>query len=60
MRPPYVSTIKLPDFSILPQTHDNQGIECMRASGRLAAEVLNYAGTLVKVSFYFHVKSCNQ
>lgn len=27
-----------------------KGIECMRASGRLAAQVLEYAGTLVKVT----------
>ena len=30
--------------------HDEEGIECMRASGRLAAQVLEYAGTLVKVT----------
>ncbi|MCO5583155.1 hypothetical protein L7F22_037064 [Adiantum nelumboides] len=47
-KPPYVNSIHVPDFSKLPQIHDSHGIECMQASGRLAAEVLDYAGTLVK------------
>ncbi|KAH7434059.1 hypothetical protein KP509_07G099100 [Ceratopteris richardii] len=47
-RPPYVTSPKVPDFAKLPQIQDSHGINCMRASGRLAAEVLNYAGTLVK------------
>lgn len=49
-RPPYVNSSRVPDFSKLPQIQDSHGIQCMRASGRLAAEILNYAGTLVKVS----------
>lgn len=47
-RPPYVASNQLPEFSKQPQIQDSHGIDCMRASGRLAAEVLNYAGTLVK------------
>eukprot|EP00250_Pteridium_aquilinum_P024327 c28924_g1_i1 orf=538-1641(-) len=47
-KPPYVTSTRVPDFSKQPQIHDSHGIECMRASGRLAAQVLNYAGTLVK------------
>lgn len=35
--------------------HDEKGIECMRASGRLAAKVLEHAGTLVKVISSFGV-----
>lgn len=33
------------------EVHDRKGIEKMRASGRLAAQVLQYAGTLVKVIY---------
>lgn len=47
-RPPYVESEKLPGIASGPQVLDQQGIECMRASGRLAAQVLQYAGTLVK------------
>ena len=44
--PPYVDTGTNPyDEGI--QTHDAAGIEKMRAAGRLAADVLAYAGTLV-------------
>lgn len=32
-----------------PAPHKPQGIECMRAAGKLAAQVLEYAGTLVQV-----------
>ncbi|GMI66005.1 methionine aminopeptidase 1D [Hibiscus trionum] len=47
-RPPYVKTRMAPGISTGPEVHDLKGIERMRASGRLAAQVLNYAGTLVK------------
>ncbi|KAJ4962790.1 hypothetical protein NE237_022729 [Protea cynaroides] len=47
-RPPYVNSRKPPGISSGPEVHDEKGIECMRASGRLAAQVLEYAGTLVK------------
>lgn len=40
---------KPPGISSGPEVHDKKGIERMRASGRLAAQVLQYAGTLVKV-----------
>lgn len=48
-RPPYVKTRTAPGIASGPEVHDLKGIEHMRASGRLAAQVLNYAGTLVKV-----------
>lgn len=47
-RPPYVRSRKPPRIGSGPEIHDEKGIECMRASGKLAAEVLQYAGTLVK------------
>lgn len=40
---------KPPGISSGPEVHDKKGIERIRASGRLAAQVLQYAGTLVKV-----------
>ncbi|XP_014521194.1 methionine aminopeptidase 1D, chloroplastic/mitochondrial [Vigna radiata var. radiata] len=47
-RPPYVNSMIPAGLVSGPQVHDKKGIECMRASGRLAAQVLQYAGTLVK------------
>ncbi|KAI0499079.1 hypothetical protein KFK09_019980 [Dendrobium nobile] len=47
-KPPYVMYHQSPGISSGPEIHDVGGIECMRASGRLAAQVLEYAGTLVK------------
>lgn len=47
-RPPYVNSRIAPGIAKFPEVHGNEGIECMRASGRLAAKVLQYAGTLVK------------
>ncbi|KAJ7944414.1 Methionine aminopeptidase [Quillaja saponaria] len=47
-KPPYVKSKTPPGLVSGPEIHDEQGIECMRASGRLAAQVLQYAGTLVK------------
>ncbi|KAG7011199.1 Methionine aminopeptidase 1D, chloroplastic/mitochondrial [Cucurbita argyrosperma subsp. argyrosperma] len=47
-RPPYVKSKRPPGIASGPEIHDEKGIECMRASGRLAAQVLEYAGTLVK------------
>ncbi|XP_031498887.1 methionine aminopeptidase 1D, chloroplastic/mitochondrial [Nymphaea colorata] len=47
-RPPYVNTRQSPGIASGPEVHDEKGIEKMRASGRLAAQVLEYAGTLVK------------
>lgn len=49
LRPPYVGSDILPEISSEHQSHDSEGIACMRAAGELAARVLNYAGTLVKV-----------
>lgn len=51
MKPPYVNFSKPPGIASGPEVHDEKGIECMRASGKLAAQVLEYAGTLVKVIF---------
>ncbi|GFP96927.1 methionine aminopeptidase 1d chloroplastic/mitochondrial [Phtheirospermum japonicum] len=47
-RPPYINSRKPPGIGTKPQIHDDEGIKCMRASGKLAAQVLQYAGTLVK------------
>ncbi|KAM7251706.1 hypothetical protein ACFE04_023589 [Oxalis oulophora] len=46
--PPYVNNQMMPGIASGPELHDQKGIECMRASGKLAAQVLKYAGTLVK------------
>ena len=51
-KPPYVASKKAPGIASGPEVHDEKGIECMRASGKLAAQVLQYAGTLVKVVFH--------
>ncbi|XP_030499519.1 methionine aminopeptidase 1D, chloroplastic/mitochondrial isoform X1 [Cannabis sativa] len=48
LMPPYVKSKKPPGIASGAEVHDEEGIECMRASGRLAAQVLQYAGTLVK------------
>ncbi|CAD6241735.1 unnamed protein product [Miscanthus lutarioriparius] len=48
-RPPYVnSRQQRPGMNNGPEIHDEKGIECMRASGKLAAQVLKFAGILVK------------
>ncbi|CAK8539747.1 unnamed protein product [Lathyrus sativus] len=47
-KPPYVKSRVPPGIASEPEVHDEKGIECMRASGRLAAQVLQYAGSLVK------------
>ncbi|XXG40559.1 hypothetical protein AAC387_Pa01g1244 [Persea americana] len=47
LKPPYVNSRQPPGIASGPELHDEKGIECMRASGRLAAQVLEYAGTLV-------------
>ncbi|RLM80326.1 Methionine aminopeptidase 1D, chloroplastic/mitochondrial [Panicum miliaceum] len=46
--PPYVNSRQRPGVTYGPEIHDEKGIECMRASGKLAAQVLKFAGTLVK------------
>lgn len=50
-KPPYVKSRKPPGIASGPEIHNEKGIACMRASGRLAAQVLQHAGTLVKVHF---------
>ena len=52
-KPPYINTRQSPGISSGPEIHDSRGIECMRASGKLAAEVLLFAGSLVKVKGKF-------
>ncbi|KAM0926968.1 hypothetical protein ACQ4PT_003112 [Festuca glaucescens] len=47
-RPPYLNSRQRPHMNNGPEIHDEKGIECMRASGKLAAQVLKFAGTLVK------------
>ncbi|KAF5185983.1 Methionine aminopeptidase [Thalictrum thalictroides] len=47
-RPPYVTSKQPLGIVSGPELHDERGKECMIASGRLAAQVLEYAGTLVK------------
>jgi len=42
-----------------PEIHDEKGIECMRASGKLAAQVLKFAGTLVKVIVLLQKLDCS-
>lgn len=49
VRPPYVNTQQAPGIASGPEVHNKEGIERMRASGKLAAQVLEFAGTLVKV-----------
>lgn len=51
-KPPYTSLTLLPEISSEYQVHDAEGIAHMRAACKLAAQVLEYAGTLVRVSFF--------
>jgi methionyl aminopeptidase len=46
-RPPYADTGALPDWDSTPQFHDAAGLEKMRAACKLAAQVLDHAGSLV-------------
>ncbi|KAJ3695877.1 hypothetical protein LUZ60_001254 [Juncus effusus] len=48
MKPPYLKSTQPPRVSDGLELHDEKGIESMRASGKLAAQVLQFAGTLVK------------
>ncbi|CAH9103567.1 unnamed protein product [Cuscuta europaea] len=51
VKPPYVGSRELPEIANEHQIHDAEGISRMRAAGELAARVLEYAGTLVRVRF---------
>lgn len=51
-KPPYLSSNILPEISSEHQIHDAEGIAQMRAACELAAQVLDYAGTLVRVRSY--------
>lgn len=55
LKPPYVGSSSMPELSPQHQIHDAEGIAKMRAACELAARVLNYAGTLVRVRNYFDV-----
>lgn len=57
-KPPYVKSRKPPGIASGPEIHNERGIACMRASGRLAAQVLLHAGTLVKVHFAHFLLTC--
>lgn len=48
-KPPYTSSTLLPEISSEYQIHNAEGIAHMRVACELAAQVLGYAGTLVKV-----------
>lgn len=48
-RPPYVGTKLLPEIAKEHQIHDSEGLVRMRAACELAARVVDYAGTLVRV-----------
>lgn len=48
-KPPYFGSNAVPEISSDYRIHDSDGIAKMRAACELAARVLNYAGTLVKV-----------
>jgi hypothetical protein len=50
-RPPYVGSSEAPPFLDQFQIQDAEGIERMQISGKLAARVRDYAGTLVKVNW---------
>jgi len=56
-RPPYVNSRQSPGIASGAEVHDENGIECMRFSGKLAAQVLQYAGTLVKVKLWYFLTS---
>lgn len=49
-KPHYIYSTLLPEISSEYQIHNAEGIENMRAACKLAARVLDYAGTLVRVS----------
>lgn len=57
-KPPYVGLNILPEISSDYQIHDSEGIAKMRAACELAARVLNFAGTLVRVRFYLLSIQC--
>lgn len=58
-KPPYVGSKLLPEISKEHQIHDSEGIAHMKAACELAARVVDYAGTLVRVridNLYLFVK----
>lgn len=53
-KPPYFGSPLLPELASEHQVHDSDGIAHMRAACELAARVLDYAGTLVKVEIMLY------
>ena len=47
-KPPYADSGFLPDMNEAPQIHNDEQIVKMRAAGRLAAEVLDFAESIAK------------
>lgn len=47
-KPPYADSGRMPQFDQNFQMHGEEGIQRMREAGKLAAQVRDYAGTLVK------------
>ncbi|KAF6137239.1 hypothetical protein GIB67_036276 [Kingdonia uniflora] len=58
MKPPYVGSELLPELSTEHQFHDEEGIARMRDAGELAARVLDFAGTLVRLIVTFAFLTC--
>lgn len=48
-KPPYVGSRILPDISKEHQIHDEEGLARLKAACELAARVVDYAGTLIRV-----------
>lgn len=51
-KPPYVATKLLPEIAKEHQIHDSEGLARMMAACELAARVVDFAGTLVRVIIY--------
>lgn len=52
-KPPYVGSRILPEIASEQQIHDLEGIARMRAACELAAKVVDFAGTLVRVRIQY-------
>lgn len=51
-KPPYVGSRILPDISKEHQIHDEEGLARLKAACELAARVVDYAGTLIRVRIF--------
>ncbi|XP_074383504.1 methionine aminopeptidase 1B, chloroplastic-like isoform X3 [Apium graveolens] len=56
-KPHYIYSTLLPEISSEYQIHNAEGIDNMRAACKLAARVLDYAGTLVRTSEFLYQQS---